>query len=136
MHMVSALAECLLQHMHREGTRHAAPDLLPCKTSVAAAFAITTNLRSNATACACSAPMVLRAATHDHSTLTQCKADAAGVEYSSRNVLTDPDLREGVKKFSEWPTIPQVYIDGEFVGGSDILMGMHENGELSKMFKA
>ena len=58
----------------------------------------------------------------------------AGVEYSSRNVLTDPDIREGVKKFSEWPTIPQVYIDGEFVGGSDILMGMHESGELRKMF--
>ena len=49
-------------------------------------------------------------------------------------MLTDPDIREGVKKFSEWPTIPQVYIDGEFVGGSDILMGMHENGELKKMF--
>lgn len=58
----------------------------------------------------------------------------AGVEYSSRNVLTDPDLREGVKSFSEWPTIPQVYIDGEFVGGSDILMGMHESGDLKKMF--
>lgn len=68
--------------------------------------------------------------------LHNAHADAAGVEYSSRNVLTDPDLREGVKKFSEWPTIPQVYIDGEFVGGSDILMGMHENGELNKMFKA
>ncbi len=57
-----------------------------------------------------------------------------GVEYSSRNVLTDPDIREGVKKFSEWPTIPQVYINGEFVGGSDILMGMHESGELKKVF--
>lgn len=64
-----------------------------------------------------------------------CKIlDAYGVDYSSRNVLTDPDIREGVKKFSEWPTIPQVYIDGEFVGGSDILMGMHESGELRKMF--
>lgn len=58
----------------------------------------------------------------------------SGVEYSSRNVLTDPDIREGVKKFSEWPTIPQVYINGEFVGGSDILMGMHESGELKKVF--
>ena len=56
------------------------------------------------------------------------------MEYSSRNVLTDPDLREGVKSFSEWPTIPQVYIDGEFVGGSDILLGMHESGDLEKMF--
>ena len=49
-------------------------------------------------------------------------------------MLTDPDLREGVKSFSEWPTIPQVYIDGEFVGGSDILLGMHESGDLKKMF--
>lgn len=64
-----------------------------------------------------------------------CKIlDAYGVEYSSRNVLTDPDIREGVKKFSEWPTIPQVYINGEFVGGSDILMGMHDSGELKKVF--
>jgi monothiol glutaredoxin len=49
-------------------------------------------------------------------------------------VLTDPELREGVKQYSEWPTIPQVYVDGEFVGGSDILMDMHHSGELRKMF--
>lgn len=61
-------------------------------------------------------------------------ATYTGVEYGSRNVLTDPDLREGVKKFSEWPTIPQVYIDGEFAGGCDILLGMHDSGDLKKMF--
>ncbi len=66
--------------------------------------------------------------------LTTALCFCPGVEYSSRNVLTDPDIREGVKKFSEWPTIPQVYINGEFVGGSDILMGMHESGELKKVF--
>ncbi|KAL3134092.1 hypothetical protein ABBQ32_008516 [Trebouxia sp. C0010 RCD-2024] len=66
---------------------------------------------------------------------TVCRIlDAYGVEYGSRNVLTDPDLREGVKKFSEWPTIPQVYIDGEFAGGCDILLGMHDSGDLKKMF--
>ncbi|KAK9814449.1 hypothetical protein WJX72_006058 [[Myrmecia] bisecta] len=59
--------------------------------------------------------------------------DAYGVKYGSRNVLADPDIREGVKKFSQWPTIPQVYIKGEFVGGSDILMGMHQSGDLKKM---
>ncbi len=49
---------------------------------------------------------------------------AAGVEFASRDVLQDPELREGVKKFSNWPTIPQVYIGGEFVGGSDTLLEM------------
>ena len=58
----------------------------------------------------------------------------AGVEYGTRNVLQDPDLREGVKKYSEWPTIPQVFLDGEFIGGSDILMNLHESGDLKKMF--
>ena len=58
----------------------------------------------------------------------------AGVEYGSRNVLADPELREGVKQYSDWPTIPQVYVNGEFVGGSDILMNMHESGDLKKMF--
>jgi len=60
--------------------------------------------------------------------------DAYGVDFESRNVLADPDLREGIKAFTNWPTIPQVFVDGEFVGGCDILMGMHESGELGKMF--
>ncbi|CAD7702990.1 unnamed protein product [Ostreobium quekettii] len=57
-----------------------------------------------------------------------------GVTYGSRNVLADPEIREGIKKFTSWPTIPQVFVDGEFVGGSDILKQMHENGELKKLF--
>ena len=58
--------------------------------------------------------------------------DAYGIEYGSRNVLADPEVREGVKAFSEWPTIPQVFVGGEFVGGADILMSMHQSGELEK----
>ena len=58
--------------------------------------------------------------------------DAYGVAYGSRNVLADPALRDGVKEFSEWPTIPQVFVKGEFVGGADILMSMHQSGELEK----
>ena len=58
--------------------------------------------------------------------------DAYGVVYGSRNVLADPALRDGVKEFSEWPTIPQVFVKGEFVGGADILMSMHQSGELEK----
>lgn len=50
--------------------------------------------------------------------------------YAAYNVLEDQDLREGVKVFSNWPTIPQVYFNGEFVGGCDILLQMHQNGDL------
>jgi monothiol glutaredoxin len=49
------------------------------------------------------------------------------------NVLADPAIRQGIKEFSNWPTIPQVYIDGKFVGGSDILMDMFQSGELQKV---
>lgn len=55
-----------------------------------------------------------------------------GVDYGSRNVLADPEVREGVKKFTAWPTIPQIFIKGEFIGGSDILHEMHQKGELKK----
>ena len=58
-----------------------------------------------------------------------------GVEYSTRNVLASEDLRNGIKAFSSWPTIPQVFIDGEFVGGCDILRQMHSDGELEKALK-
>ncbi|KAJ6085931.1 Monothiol glutaredoxin-5 [Penicillium sp. IBT 16267x] len=51
------------------------------------------------------------------------------------NVLEDPELRQGVKEFSDWPTIPQLYLDKEFVGGCDILMSMHQNGELAKLLE-
>ncbi|CAO1435024.1 unnamed protein product [Diamesa serratosioi] len=53
-----------------------------------------------------------------------------GVNYDSHDVLADEELRQGIKDFSSWPTIPQVYIAGEFVGGCDILLQMHQNGEL------
>jgi monothiol glutaredoxin len=52
------------------------------------------------------------------------------------NVLEDPDVRQGIKEFSNWPTIPQLYVKGEFVGGSDILSEMYENGELQSLLKA
>jgi monothiol glutaredoxin len=52
---------------------------------------------------------------------------------ASYNVLEDPMLREGIKQFSNWPTVPQLYIDGEFVGGCDIALAMYESGELEKL---
>ena len=55
------------------------------------------------------------------------------VDYISVNVLEDEDIRQGIKDFSNWPTIPQLYIKGEFVGGSDIMMEMYESGELQKV---
>ena len=57
------------------------------------------------------------------------------VNYKGINVLENESLREGVKEFSEWPTIPQVYIKGEFVGGCDIVKEMYENGELKKILE-
>ncbi|HSQ05202.1 MAG TPA: Grx4 family monothiol glutaredoxin [Burkholderiales bacterium] len=59
---------------------------------------------------------------------------ACGVEdLYTVNVLEDPDLRQGIKEYANWPTIPQLYVNGEFVGGSDILTEMYQNGELQKM---
>ena len=52
------------------------------------------------------------------------------------NVLEDPEIRNGIKAYSNWPTIPQLYIKGEFVGGSDIMMEMYENGELQQVLGA
>ena len=62
--------------------------------------------------------------------------EACGAEFSSADVLMDPELREGIKAYSNWPTIPQLYIQGELIGGSDIVMEMHENGELKKKLDA
>ncbi|MEM1106060.1 MAG: Grx4 family monothiol glutaredoxin [Pseudomonadota bacterium] len=56
--------------------------------------------------------------------------DVLGVEYVSTNVLEDNGVREGIKVYSDWPTIPQLYVKGEFVGGCDILREMYESGEL------
>ena len=55
---------------------------------------------------------------------------ALGVKFKAFDVLKDPELRDGIKAFSNWPTIPQLYVKGEFVGGCDIVREMHENGEL------
>ncbi|KAI0060644.1 glutaredoxin-like protein [Artomyces pyxidatus] len=51
------------------------------------------------------------------------------------NVLEDSELRSGIKEFSEWPTIPQLYVNGEFVGGCDIVLGMHQSGELEELLQ-
>ena len=56
-----------------------------------------------------------------------------GVDFKDINVLEDPSLRDGVKSYANWPTIPQLYIKGEFVGGSDIIKEMHQSGELQKL---
>ena len=74
----------------------------------------------------------------------QCGFSARAVEILKRcgateikdvNVLADPAVRQGIKDFSNWPTIPQVYIDGKFVGGSDLLLEMYESGELQKLLQ-
>ena len=59
-----------------------------------------------------------------------------GVKFSSVNVLDSDKIREGIKKFSNWPTIPQLYVKEEFVGGCDIVKEMHENGELLELIKS
>jgi monothiol glutaredoxin len=56
-----------------------------------------------------------------------------GVPFETVDVLADPDIRQGIKEYSNWPTIPQVYINGEFVGGSDILIELYQNGKLQEM---
>ncbi|HVJ02659.1 MAG TPA: Grx4 family monothiol glutaredoxin [Sphingomonas sp.] len=56
-----------------------------------------------------------------------------GVEFESVDVLQDQGIRQGIKAFSDWPTIPQLYVKGEFVGGSDIMMEMFESGELQQL---
>ena len=56
--------------------------------------------------------------------------------FESVNVLADPDIREGIKVYSSWPTIPQLYVDGQFIGGSDICMEMYESGDLQKLIDA
>ncbi|KAJ4378367.1 monothiol glutaredoxin grx5 [Didymella sp. IMI 355093] len=56
-------------------------------------------------------------------------------KFTAFNVLEDQDLRAGIKEYSEWPTIPQLYVDKEFIGGCDILMTMHQDGTLAKMLE-
>jgi len=60
--------------------------------------------------------------------------NACGVsEFQSFNVLADPEIRQGIKQYANWPTIPQLYVNGEFVGGSDIMREMYQSGELQKV---
>ena len=56
-----------------------------------------------------------------------------GVKFKSVDVLKDPEVRQGIKEFSNWPTIPQLYVKGEFVGGCDIIKEMYQSGELQKL---
>jgi monothiol glutaredoxin len=58
-----------------------------------------------------------------------------GADYKDVNVLTDPALREGIKEFSSWPTIPQVYVKGKFIGGCDIVRDLFESGELEPIVR-
>lgn len=81
-------------------------------------------------------PVVLFMKGNKH--MPQCGFSAAavsmlnelGVSFKDMNVLSDPELREGIKQFSDWPTVPQLYVRGQFIGGSDIMREMHQNGEL------
>ena len=61
--------------------------------------------------------------------------DRLGVKYSTVDVLQDQGVRQGIKAYSDWPTIPQLYVKGEFLGGSDIMMEMYESGELGQLFQ-
>lgn len=58
-----------------------------------------------------------------------------GVPFETVDVLQDQEIRQGIKEYSDWPTIPQLYVDGEFVGGSDIMMEMFESGELQQLLE-
>jgi monothiol glutaredoxin len=61
---------------------------------------------------------------------------ACGVaSFASVNVLADPEIRQGIKQFANWPTIPQLYVNGEFIGGADIVREMYESGELQKLLE-
>ncbi len=58
-----------------------------------------------------------------------------GVKFKGIDVLSDPEVRQGIKEFSSWPTIPQLYVKGEFIGGCDIVREMYETGELKEVFE-
>lgn len=62
--------------------------------------------------------------------------DHLGADYKTVDVLSDPEIRDGIKQFTQWPTIPQIFIDGEFVGGCDIVRDLFAKGELETMVKA
>jgi monothiol glutaredoxin len=58
-----------------------------------------------------------------------------GAAFETFNILADPEVRQGLKEYSSWPTYPQLYVDGKFVGGCDIVTEMHQSGELAKVLK-
>ena len=62
--------------------------------------------------------------------------DRLGVSFETVDVLQDQEIRQGIKEYSDWPTIPQLYVKGEFVGGSDIMMEMFESGELQQLLES
>jgi monothiol glutaredoxin len=76
--------------------------------------------------------------------MPQCGFSAAVVgvlkeldaKYGSYNILADPELREGLKEYSSWPTYPQLYVDGKLIGGADIVRDLHAKGELAKLVAA
>ncbi|HVA80835.1 MAG TPA: Grx4 family monothiol glutaredoxin [Candidatus Binataceae bacterium] len=59
-----------------------------------------------------------------------------GVPFATADVLSDPELRDAIKRYSNWPTIPQIYVDGKFVGGCDIIRELYESGELAPLVKS
>ena len=61
--------------------------------------------------------------------------DHLGVKFDTVDVLQDPEIRQGIKEYSDWPTVPQLYVKGEFLGGSDIMMEMFEAGELQRLIE-
>ncbi|KAG7149508.1 Monothiol glutaredoxin-5 like protein [Verticillium longisporum] len=65
----------------------------------------------------------------------QCGFSRASIQFAAFNVLEDAELRSGIKEYSDWPTIPQLYVDKEFVGGCDIVVSMHQNGDLAKLLE-
>ena len=69
-------------------------------------------------------------------TATQLLKMSGAAEVFTVDVLQDPDIREGIKQYANWPTIPQLYVNGEFVGGSDIMMEMYQSGELQQVLGA
>ena len=66
---------------------------------------------------------------------TKAVLERLGVDYETVDVLADPEVRSGIKAYSDWPTVPQLYVKGEFVGGSDIMMEMYEAGELQQLLE-
>ena len=61
---------------------------------------------------------------------------SCGVQFATVNILDNPEIRQGIKDYSNWPTLPQLYVNGEFIGGCDIMTEMHESGELQELIKS